>query len=311
MVQGNLNLRFETSYLPVEESLLLLAITEAGAPILIVDKEDCIVWSNRAFSELTGLAPHIAAGMTCASLGHAEGRTNDDMLSRCCVSCPEQVDRMRLTGTRTDGTVFIAEAVVTPLNDGAGTVTHYVTVMHDVTQSALALETARRHATRDELTGVASRSHIVELLRAACRAFKSQNQLLAVLFIDLDGFKIVNDSFGHHVGDCLLTAVASRLVGVVRCSDTVARFGGDEFLVLLPTVPGREAAKQIGTHIVHQLSQPFAIGTGMHYISASVGIAFLPDHGETAELLLMRADAAMYLAKGRGGNRVAIADHCD
>lgn len=305
--QGILNMQCNSADLPIDLALLMRALAGAGAPILIADADDRIVWANRAFGELSGLPPHLVTGMTSASFARAEAHTNIDKPPLRHDGEPRRIGRMRLTGTRSDGTRFVAEAVVTSLCNGDGAATHFVTVMHDVTQSVAALETARSRAIQDELTGVASRSHIAGLLHAAFAVSHNPHQLLALLFIDLDGFKRINDSFGHLVGDCLLKAVAVRLVGVVRCSDTVARFGGDEFLIFLPKVSGRKAAKQIGTHIVQQLAQPFAIGPAVHHISASVGIAFRPEHGQSAEALLLCADEAMYRAKGRGGNQVAVA----
>lgn len=304
---GILNLRRNTPDLPVDASLLSLAIADAGAPILIADADDRIVWANRAFSELSGLPAHVVTGMKTGSFGRAVGHKNSAKFPLKYYGDRQQAKRTSLTGTRSDGTHFVAEAVVTALSNAHGVVTHFVTVLHDVTQSAAALEDARSRATQDELTGVACRSHIVELLHAAFAAPKNTHQFLAVLFIDLDGFKRINDSFGHLVGDCLLKAVAARLAGVVRRSDTVARFGGDEFLIFLPSVSGRKAARKIGTHIVQQLAQPFAIGPVLHHISASVGMAFRPDHAPTAELLLTRADEAMYRAKAKGGNQIAVA----
>lgn len=304
---GIVNARGNPSNLPVDVSLLSLAIAGVGAPIMITDVDDRIVWTNRAFSELSCLPAQLITRMSGRSFGRGEHQAQTDQFPLRNDGKPQQIELIRLSATRSDGTAFVADAVMTPLSNGDGTVTHFVTVFHDVTQSAAALEQARMRVTQDELTGVACRSYIVELLHAAFAVPRTPPQLLALLFVDLDGFKRINDSFGHLVGDCLLKAVAARLAGVVRHSDTVARFGGDEFLIFLPNVSGRRAAKQIGSHIVQQLARPFAIGPALHYISASVGIAFRPDHGESAEMLLLRADEAMYRAKGRGGNQMAVA----
>ena len=306
--QGNWKLRGDSSALRSDMSLLTRAIAAAGEPILIVDVDDRIVWANRAFSELCGLPTNIVPEIKCEMFDPLPAYAIARNSARHCDSSASRTELTRLTGSRADGTRFIAEAVVTPMmSDGA--VTHFVAVIHDVTQTAAALEKEKVRTSQDELTGLACRSHILGLLHSAFMAPQKPRQVLAVLFIDLDGFKRINDSFGHHVGDCLLKAVAARLAGVVRGSDTVARLGGDEFLIFLPAVCRRKSARQIGTHIVQQLSRPFAIGQALHHVSASVGIAFRPDHGETAELLVIRADEAMYLAKGRGGNQVAVATH--
>lgn len=295
---------------PVHDALLSLAIANAGVPILIADADDCVVWANRAIGVFGGVPARMIVGEVSPSFGRAAKYKRAATLPSTSDFEPPQIHRTRLSGSGGDGSHFVVEAVVTPMCDDKGNVTHFVTVLHDVTQSAAALDEARSQASRDDLTGVASRSHIAVMLHAAFAAPQHPQQSLAVLFIDLDGFKKINDSHGHLVGDCLLRAVAARLAGAVRRSDTVARFGGDEFLVLLPAVSGIKAARQIGRHIVRQLSQPFAIGPGHFRISASVGLASCPDHAQSADILLMRADEAMYQAKSRGGNQLAISTRC-
>lgn len=291
---------------PINPALLLTAIATVRSPIFIVDTEDRVVWSNGAFNELCGSPANIVAELKGARFPRRDSAaTVADNIHNSRSDC--KLDQIRLAGRRADGSVFIAEAAVTPLLNSQGAVSHFVTVMHDITQSATALERERTRLTRDELTGLSCRSHILGLLRSALGEHSPAHEILAVLFIDLDGFKKINDSYGHHIGDRLLQAVAARLVSVVRCSDTVSRYGGDEFLILLPAVSAREAAQQIGNHVIQQLAQPFAIENVIHHISASVGIAFHPGHGTTVELLLTRADEAMYAAKGQGGNRIAVA----
>jgi diguanylate cyclase (GGDEF)-like protein/PAS domain S-box-containing protein len=287
-----------------------LAIANAGVPILIADADDCVVWANRAIGAFGGVPARMIVGEVSPSFGRAAKYKHAAKFPAAGDIEQPQIHRTSLSGSAGDGSHFVVEAVVTPMCDDKGNVTHFVTVLHDVTQSAAALDEARSQASRDELTGVASRSHIAVMLHAAFGAAQRSQRSLAMLFIDLDGFKEINDSHGHLVGDCLLRAVAARLAGVVRRSDTVARFGGDEFLVLLPAVSGIKAARQIGRHIVRQLSQPFAIGPGLLRISASVGLASCPDHAQSADLLLMRADEAMYQAKARGGNQLAMATRC-
>lgn len=303
---GNWHMPWESRDFSSAPSLLVLAISAAAAPIVIVNGDNRVVWTNCAFTDLYGLAQNAILEIDYAQLETAAGYAFASNSPLRCEGFPNGGRRTRLTGSRADGSRFSADAHVSRLTS-EGAPTHFVAVIYDATQSSTAQAAEKRRAVQEELTGLACRSHVLELLQSALAAPPDVRQLLAVLFIDLDGFKGINDSFGHHVGDCLLKAVAARLVGVVRFTNTVARFGGDEFLILLPTVDGRSAAKQIGAHIVQQLGQPFAIGKGLHHISASVGIAFCPDHGQTAESLVICADEAMYRAKGRGGNQLAVA----
>ena len=129
---------------------------------------------------------------------------------------------------------------------------------------------------------------------------------MALLFIDLDGFKQVNDSFGHCVGDQLLKSVAKRLIASLRASDTVARLGGDEFTVILTTVPGQSEVELVAQKMIDTLALPYSFDGQLVQVSASVGIALYPTHYDTTERLLQGADDAMYQAKATGKNRYVI-----
>ncbi len=159
-------------------------------------------------------------------------------------------------------------------------------------------------ALRDPLTGLANRAHFEEsLLRATARAGRSGN-LLAVLYLDLDGFKLTNDTLGHDGGDLLLKAVAARFAAQVRGGDTLARIGGDEFGVILENLPGAAAAASAARKLIVALEAPLVVGHEEVRVGASVGIAFRPTDGVTAGELIRAADRAMYAAKRRGGNRI-------
>lgn len=288
-------------------ALLARAIDAAGQPVLIIDASDRIVWVNHAYRRLSGFQPEEIVGANAAALRSQHLPEN----SYAALWRGEGGERAawcrEMIGKRRDGTTYIGEEKVTPLRDAGGAVTHFVSVLHDVTHSRQALQQERLLASQDILTGLAGRAHIIALLSGAIAEAQRFRQMLAVLFVDLDGFKHINDSYGHHIGDAVLKAVAARLRGAVRCSDTVARFGGDEFVILLPKVRRRSVALRIGRQIVEQLAKPVAVGADCHGVSASVGVAFYPQHGSTCESLLISADQAMYMAKGRGGNQVRTA----
>ena len=159
-------------------------------------------------------------------------------------------------------------------------------------------------ALRDPVTGLANRAHFEESLqRATARAGRSGN-LMAVLYLDLDGFKLTNDTLGHDGGDRLLKAVAARFAAQVRAGDTLARIGGDEFGVILENLPGAAAAASAARKLVAALEAPLVVGHEQVRVGASVGIAFRPTDGVTAGELIRAADRAMYAAKRRGGNRI-------
>lgn len=165
----------------------------------------------------------------------------------------------------------------------------------------------RNMAIHDALTGLLNRGAFVShLTNALARARRAQTQL-GVLFLDLDGFKGVNDSMGHAVGDQLLRQAAERLRGSLRNADTAARLGGDEFIVLTDPDMG-SGAEILAGRLVAAFQQPFLIGGQSISVSVSVGVSRFPDHGDDADTLLQQADAAMYRAKTQGRNAYAVAE---
>jgi diguanylate cyclase (GGDEF)-like protein len=155
-------------------------------------------------------------------------------------------------------------------------------------------------ATHDSLTGLPNRFLLLDRLALAINQAERNNKSLAVLMIDLDRFKNVNDSFGHSMGDQLLQAAGERLTGIVRGYDTVARLGGDEFIVLLTEIDGVIEATEICSRIIELFRKPFILNQNIVNVTASIGIAMYPDNGKDAESLLKNADTAMYEVKGSG-----------
>jgi diguanylate cyclase (GGDEF)-like protein/PAS domain S-box-containing protein len=204
---------------------------------------------------------------------------------------------------RRDGTEAGIEDSAAPIHDRNGQVTGAVMVFHDVTQArALALKTSYL-AQHDALSGLANRALLNDRLSHAIAAAARHKGKLAVLFIDVDRFKQVNDSMGHSIGDRLLQAVAQRLLGCVRHSDTVGRFGGDEFVVVLSEVAHSADAAISSEKLLVALSLPYTIDAHSIHVTASIGIATYPDDALEADALLKNADAAMYHAKERGRNQ--------
>jgi diguanylate cyclase (GGDEF)-like protein len=204
---------------------------------------------------------------------------------------------------RRDGSESGIEDSAAPIHDRNGLVTGAVMVFHDVTQArALALRTSYL-AQHDTLSGLANRAMLHDRLSHAITAANRHREKLAVLFIDVDRFKQVNDFLGHSVGDRLLQAMAQRLVTCLRDSDTAGRFGGDEFVVVLSEVAHSADAAIIADKLLVTLSQPYTIDAHSLHITVSIGIATFPDDGLDAELLLKNADVAMYHAKDGGRNQ--------
>jgi diguanylate cyclase (GGDEF)-like protein/PAS domain S-box-containing protein len=175
-------------------------------------------------------------------------------------------------------------------------------------QLQIAKEKAEKLAAHDFLTGLPNRVLLLDRIAQALALAKRKHQMVALLSLDIDGFKKVNDSFGHGVGDQLLIAFATRLKESLRESDTVTRLGGDEFLLLAPEVESVAQAEELASQIMKRMRHPFQIGELTLEITFSLGVALYPQDGTTPETLITYSDRALYVAKAHGKNRVAFAN---
>jgi diguanylate cyclase (GGDEF)-like protein len=191
-----------------------------------------------------------------------------------------------------------------------GRVTHHVCGLTDITAYRTEADRVAWLAQHDQLTGLPNRTLLTDRLCQAIRQARRNRSRLAIIFIDLDKFKPVNDTLGHAIGDLLLKAVAERLLGCLRDSDSVARQGGDEFVVLLPVVEDMAAVLQVAEKIRMSLRQTFVLSAHVISIGASSGVAIFPDHGADESQLMQCADDSMYQAKAAGGDRVALWASC-
>ncbi|HYQ37394.1 MAG TPA: sensor domain-containing diguanylate cyclase [Pseudomonas sp.] len=207
---------------------------------------------------------------------------------------------------RADGSTFHARLSLAAVFDDNRTPRHFAAVFTDISARKAEEERIRQMAYRDKLTGLPNRALAQDRLQQALRKTQRLDSRLAVLFLDLDHFKPVNDTFGHAVGDHLLQAVAQRLTDSLRSSDTVARLGGDEFLIILEDLADAQAAGPIADKLVGALQAPFQVDDHELHIGTSIGIALYPEDGEDAARLVRSADAAMYRAKEAGRNGYAF-----
>jgi diguanylate cyclase (GGDEF)-like protein/PAS domain S-box-containing protein len=190
-----------------------------------------------------------------------------------------------------------------PLRDASGDVIGLVGITREINEMRQA-EVALQHlATHDMLTDLPNRFLMVDRLTQLLSRAKRYGTAFTLLFLDIDRFKEINDSHGHEFGDLVLRAVAQRLTENVRQSDTVARIGGDEFVIILETVDRVEAADAVALHVQHALGRLITLQRHRVRVTVSIGISFYPEHGEDVDTLLRAADSAMYLAKKGGGNR--------
>lgn len=203
---------------------------------------------------------------------------------------------------RRDGFESVIEESAAPIHDQHGHVTGAVMVFHDVSAARARALQVSHLAAHDGLTDLPNRMLLHERLSQALASAERHRYLLAVAFLDLDGFKQINDTLGHGVGDRLLQAVALRLVESVRHSDTVSRQGGDEFVLLLSRVEQHEDAAATARKIVAGVAVPFDVDGHRIHVTASVGVSIYPQDGTDGEMLIRNADRAMYRAKKRGHN---------
>jgi diguanylate cyclase (GGDEF)-like protein len=210
--------------------------------------------------------------------------------------------------TRRDGEQIWTEHRVVPLRDAHGTVVAIEGIARDVTQLKLNEAVLSHRALHDALTGLPNRVLLLDRLEHALARLRRHESGLAVLYLDLDRFKTVNDNLGHGVGDGVLQHVARRLLDTVRPSDSVARLGGDEFAAVLPDLRSPEEAVQIAERLLVAVAEPIDLGDGELVTTVSIGVAGAGDGSASAAELLRRADFAMYTAKDRGRARVEVYD---
>jgi two-component system CheB/CheR fusion protein len=272
--------------------------------IVVSDGAGAILSVNPAFTKITGYSAAEAVGQTRA-LFTAEQHGSTFVSAAQSVSETHQPWRGDIWMRRKNGERFLASKTVSELFDTAVGEKRFLSVFNDATELVLSNERLRRLALYDDLTDLPNRYSLLERLQHLCDLSGREERLTAVLFIDLDRFKTVNDSLGHRAGDLVLIEVASRLHALVRQTDTVARLGGDEFVVLLSNPESPARVVQVARRILEALATPLEVLGQLVEIGGSIGIVLGPADGDTPTALLEKADDAMYRAKtaGRGTYR--------
>lgn len=289
-----------------EEHFRLLVEGTTDYAIFMLDQDGFVVSWNPGAERILGFRKDEIIGRNFAAFFTAEDQARGEpmrKLRQATVDGRSEDDSWRV---RKDGQRFWCTGVLGALHDAAGKVKGFVEIMRDHTERKLAEQHVFYHANHDLLTGLANRARFLERLHEALLNADRDSSGCALLLLDLDRFKSINDTLGHHAGDLLLKDVAQRLLTCVRETDVVARLGGDEFVVILTRLRSEDAAELVAENIIRELSQPFDILGHKLSTGASIGIVMYPhDGGETGELL-QKADLAMYRAKTTGRSRYRV-----
>lgn len=269
--------------------------------VVITDAHRNIIAVNMAFTEVTGYTESEVRGKNPRLL--QSGRHDEDFYRQMWSAIEESgYWRGEIWNRRKSGDIYPEWQTISVVRDGAGQVTNYVSVFSDISAVKESEEKLEYLAHHDPLTDLPNRLLFTARVEHALALARRERFCVAVLFIDLDHFKNINDSLGHPVGDALLVQVAERLGSLVRDEDTVARLGGDEFTLLLEQLQNPQRAGAIAAKLVNAFTEPFLVKGHQLHISASIGISLSPNDGEDVATLLRNADAAMYQAKARGRN---------
>lgn len=283
-----------------QEDLRLMVEASTDHAIIMIDPEGAIRSWNSGAERIFGIAAQEAIGLPHTCLFTPEDREMGEPL--------RELEEARTIGrsdddrwhVRKDGTRFWASGVVTPLRNADGSLRGYTKIMRDQTAQRIAEEQTRYLANHDALTGMPNRVNFSNRLHQSLALSQRNNVPMALLLLDLDRFKHVNDTFGHHTGDLLLKEVAQRILSSLRETDFVARLGGDEFVIIQSDVSQPDAAETLARKLVLELGRPYSLEDQEVFSGTSIGICVYPTDAKNSVELLKRADLALYRAKNAG-----------
>lgn len=286
----------------IELRLAEKALDNTDEGVLITDIDGKIISVNPAFEIVTGYTENEVIGKTPSIL---QSGIHDKNFYK---TMWEQIFtagnwKGEIWNKRKNGEVYPEWINISSIKDETGKVSNLVAVFSDITDRKLAEEQLKQLAHRDTLTGVANRYSLNERLQTLIETSSKYNQQLALLFLDLDRFKYINDTLGHNLGDLLLKSVSSRIKNLIKNKDMIARLGGDEFVIIIPNLRHAKEANIIAQKIIDSMQSSFLLEAQEIYVSTSIGISLFPHDGSTKEELLRNADKAMYKAKSRGRNK--------
>jgi len=285
-----------------ELQLAMSVYTVSKEAIMVTGPDNLIVQVNPAFTAITGFSAEDVLGQNPRVL--SSGRNPRATYAAMWKALEEQGNwQGEILNRRKNGQEFYEWLTISVIRGSDGNPLRYVGMFADITEWKNAQDVIVRQANFDTLTGLPNRRLFRDRLEIEMKKMDRDRGQLALMFLDLDHFKEVNDTMGHDAGDQLLVEASKRMGSCVRASDTVARLGGDEFAVILAGVPNAQLAERVASEIISTLEVPFSIKTEPAHVSASIGITFYPNDAENAESLMKNADQAMYAAKNLGRHR--------
>ncbi len=291
--RADLALRLQSRALDASvNAILITAPSPAG---------NLIEYVNPAFMRITGYDPAEVIGHDCRVLQRDDREQEGVALIRQALAADREVSAV-VRNYRKDGALFWNQLFIAPVPNAEGVITHHIGVINDVTDLIRYQEQLEYQANYDSLTRLPNRNLLRDRLQHALIVAQRQHKGVAVVFMDLDGFKIVNDTLGHSVGDRLLSTVAERLARSTRTSDTVARHGGDEFVVVMTDTVDEQSLIAWMERVRTSISEPVWVDGNELYVGCSMGASLYPQDGDDAETLMKKADLAMYRAKDMGRN---------
>jgi len=277
------------------------ALEQTADYIVITNAGGTIEYVNPAFEAGTGFSKHKTIGSNPRML--KSGLQDTAFYKKMWETLRSgEIYQDVFINRKKTGELYHEEKTITPLKNKDGKITHYISTGKDVTERIQTQERLHYLAYHDVLTGLANRALFTERLEHAITRSRNAKDHLAILFLDIDRFKNINDTLGHNLGDDLLKILANKLTGCLREGDTVARLGGDEFAVLLEDISSEDDVSPIAKKILETLSEPITINEHELFETASIGISLFPEDGNNVDALLKNADTAMYRAKGQGRN---------
>jgi diguanylate cyclase (GGDEF)-like protein/PAS domain S-box-containing protein len=280
---------------------LARAIEQTADVVTVTDRHGVIEYVNSAYERTTGFTRQEVHGEKPSIL--KSGLHGPEFYKNLWGTILRgEVFHEIFINRRKDGTLYHEEKTIAPLKDTYGRITHFIATGRDITERIQHQERLHHLAHFDALTGLANRALFMDRLTQALARARWHRRVVGVLFLDLDRFKVINDSLGHDVGDRLLQTVAGRLQLCVREGDTVARLGGDELAIILEDVAQAKDMTSVTNKILSAFTKPFEVDGRELFVNISIGVSLHPNDGEDAKTLLKNADIAMYRAKEQGGN---------